>query len=238
MASSASSTASAPQPLLLQNELARLKYYTPDEVALHNCAEDCWVSISGLVYDLSKLIEDNRGPLAMPIITAAGRDVSHWFDVATGDVKMYVDPSRNLHLPYTPHGRFLHVPPPEPTADWSTSFGLPWWRDPQYIIGRVSYNTRKVRVVNMLTYSEDLLTICAEETVYDMLRRYLGYNAHSESYTWKALQGGEFRPLDMSLTLEQNGIADPAAEFGDVGVDADSFVPTIHLYFNDDLTIA
>lgn len=25
------------------------KYYTPDDVSLHNCAEDCWLSLFGQV---------------------------------------------------------------------------------------------------------------------------------------------------------------------------------------------
>jgi cytochrome b involved in lipid metabolism len=31
-------------------------FYTPDEVALHNTADDCWVSFFGEVYDLTNLI--------------------------------------------------------------------------------------------------------------------------------------------------------------------------------------
>lgn len=26
------------------------RYYTPDDVALHNCAEDCWLSLFGQVW--------------------------------------------------------------------------------------------------------------------------------------------------------------------------------------------
>lgn len=33
--------------------------------------------------------------------------------------------------------RFLHVAPNFPTTDWSTDFGLPWWRDPKRVIGKV-----------------------------------------------------------------------------------------------------
>lgn len=27
----------------------KMRYYTPDDVALHNCAEDCWLSLFGQV---------------------------------------------------------------------------------------------------------------------------------------------------------------------------------------------
>lgn len=30
---------------------AKTKYYTPDDVALHNCAEDCWLSLFGQVQE-------------------------------------------------------------------------------------------------------------------------------------------------------------------------------------------
>jgi hypothetical protein len=31
-------------------------------------------------------------------------------------------------MPYTPMGRFLHIPPPEPDADWVVDFDTPWWK--------------------------------------------------------------------------------------------------------------
>lgn len=83
------------------------RYYTPYEVAIHNSAEDCWVSFLGKVYDLTQLIQVSTcegavaeealarsrqydaatsclfvqvhpGHLAEPIIQAAGNDLSHW----------------------------------------------------------------------------------------------------------------------------------------------------------------
>jgi cytochrome b involved in lipid metabolism len=38
-----------------------VKYFTPDEVSMHNCAADCWVSIFENVYDLTTLLEENKG---------------------------------------------------------------------------------------------------------------------------------------------------------------------------------
>lgn len=31
-------------------------------------------------------------------------------------------------------GRFIHVPPREPTTDWNSDFGIPWWRDPKHVV--------------------------------------------------------------------------------------------------------
>ena len=49
---------------------------------------------------------------------------------------------------------------------------------------------------------------------------------------------GDFRPLDMSKTLEQNGIYDETKEFERLRIDRDFYVPVLHLYYNDDLTVA
>ena len=69
-----------------------------------------------------------------------------------------------------------------------------------------------------------------------MRDRYLEYNAHAASYTWKHLVEGEFVPLDMTLSLEENGVNDESLEFEQLGIDDDYYMPAIHLYFNDDLT--
>jgi len=37
------------------------KYYTPNEVSVHNTLEDCWVSYLGKVYNLTKLLENQKG---------------------------------------------------------------------------------------------------------------------------------------------------------------------------------
>jgi len=38
-----------------------VKYFTADEISMHNCASDCWVSIFDNVYDLTPLLEENKG---------------------------------------------------------------------------------------------------------------------------------------------------------------------------------
>jgi cytochrome b involved in lipid metabolism len=64
------------------------RYFTPAEVAAHNCESDLWVSYLGGVYDLTALAKANQGNLLMkPILTAAGTDISHWFNSKTSDVR-------------------------------------------------------------------------------------------------------------------------------------------------------
>ena len=117
------------------------------------------------------------------MVEMAGKDVTEWFDHLTGDVKYHVDPETNLSVPYTPMGRFMHVPPKDPTSDWKNDFGTPWWRDDNFFIGRLSKSTRLVRIVNVLTKQEKLLEVCAEETLAEILDRYLAWNQHAGSYT-------------------------------------------------------
>jgi hypothetical protein len=113
-----------------------MRYFTSEEVASHNSSQDCWVSIFDTVYDLTPLIQENRGALCVPLIEAAGTSISHWFDEKTVDVKTFVDPERNIVVPYTPYGRFIHVPPPDP-RDRTPLVDLPWWKDDSYKVGKV-----------------------------------------------------------------------------------------------------
>lgn len=91
--------------------------------------------------------------------------------------------------------------------------------------------------MNILTQQRDLLQVCFEESVEEIRERYLEYNAHAASYTWKHLQNGEFVPLDMESTLKDNGMEDESDEFERLSINQDYYTPVVHLYFNDDLTV-
>jgi len=215
------------------------RYYTPNEVALHNAKDDCWVSFFHKVYDLTPLLAaKDWGVLSEPILLNAGQDITHWFDKETRDLKSRVDPETGLTLPYTPQGRFIHVPPTDPLTTWATDFGKAWWLDEKYCIGTLSRKTRYVRCVNTLTGQSDLLEVCSEETLDEVQARYIEFNRHAPSYTWKALFDGAFRPLDMTITLEENGVEDESEELAMLNMDPDEHIPVLHLYFNDDLTVA
>jgi len=212
-----------------------MRFYTPEEVRFHNCADDCWISIFSKVYDLTALIHENRNALAQPLIDAAGTSISHWFHEKTGDVKTHIDPVRQISMPYTPYGRFIHVPPPNP-KDNTPAVDLPWWKDHKYVVGELTARTRMIKLINMVTRGEDVITVCCEETINDIRDRYLEYNAHACSYTFKALTGGDFVCLDMGKTLDDNGVPDESEKFVDLNMEYDCYIPSLHLYFNDDLT--
>eukprot|EP00747_Dinoflagellata_sp_TGD_P162287 gnl/TRDRNA2_/TRDRNA2_179721_c0_seq1.p1 gnl/TRDRNA2_/TRDRNA2_179721_c0~~gnl/TRDRNA2_/TRDRNA2_179721_c0_seq1.p1 ORF type:complete len:283 (+),score=54.55 gnl/TRDRNA2_/TRDRNA2_179721_c0_seq1:115-849(+) len=210
------------------------RYYTPSDVAKHNLYHDCWVSFFGSAYDLTPLLAEYDGPLAQPIINAAGSDISHWFDPDTRQPKTHIDPVTGLEEIYCPWGRYIHVPPQGPESSWATSYATPWWDDRRYYIGSLSDHTRKVTILNLLTKQKTTLEVPIEETIEEIQTRYLKYNAHAKSYTWKRLG----KPLEMQKTLQENGMKDETEEFLKLGIDPDDHIPVIHLYFNDDATEA
>lgn len=93
-------------------------------------------------------------------------------------------------------------------------------------------------MVNTLSGQTDMLEVASEETLTEIQDRYFEYNSHAGSYTWKALFEGAFRPLDMAKTLAENGVEDESEQFERLSIDPDLYTPTLHLYFNDDLTSA
>mmetsp|Transcript_36365 Transcript_36365/g.77383 ORF Transcript_36365/g.77383 Transcript_36365/m.77383 type:complete len:229 (-) Transcript_36365:85-771(-) len=208
------------------------RYYTPADIARHNDVKDCWVSYFGRVYDLTPLLAANPGPLARPIINAAGGDISHWFDAGTGQPKTHVDPVTRLEEVFCPWGRYIHVPPQGPESNWATNFVTPWWEDPQYYIGQKAGKTRKITIMNLMTKQKNTLEVPVEETVEEIRERFWVHNAHAGSYTWKRMG----RVLNMEKTLEENGVKDETEELVKLGIDPDDHIPVIHLYFDDDLT--
>eukprot|EP00800_Vazella_pourtalesii_P009731 TRINITY_DN244_c0_g1_i3.p1 TRINITY_DN244_c0_g1~~TRINITY_DN244_c0_g1_i3.p1 ORF type:complete len:147 (+),score=8.22 TRINITY_DN244_c0_g1_i3:90-530(+) len=73
---------------------------------------------------------------------------------------------------------------------------------------------------------------CIEETISEIAVRYLKFNKHGFSYTWKFK--GKY--LDMYKTLEENGIVDEDEQHCDLRLDESHYLPQIQIYYNDDLT--
>ncbi|CAI9741564.1 Hypothetical predicted protein [Octopus vulgaris] len=215
--------------------LPKIRYFTRKEISHHNMPDDLWVSFMGRVYDLTDLCNREKGNVLLkPILDVGGTDISHWFDKVNRDVRRYVDPETHCLIPYCPNGRFLHIPPPYPDSSWANDFGCPWWKNENFQVGFLSQKTCRINIVNSLTSQEQIIEVCSEEQIQDILERYLPYNAHAASYTWK-YQG---KNLDMVKTLEENGIKDFDEEFYQLRMDDNTYLQTIHLYFNDDLTVA
>ncbi|CDW91187.1 cytochrome b5-like heme steroid binding domain containing protein [Stylonychia lemnae] len=206
------------QALHLPKPYKLRRYYLPSEVAHHNTKDDCWVSFFNQVFDLTQLLQENfTSELCDPIVLNAGTDITHWFDPLTKEPKTYIDPVKCTTQVYSPIGRYLHIPSQEPDSDSaSIPFTTPWWRDTtKYMIGNLTFRTRKIRIINMLTKHDDILEVASEETINEILDRYIELNMHCASYTWKRLG----RVLDMSKTLAENEIPDETDELIELGID-------------------
>mmetsp|Transcript_28411 Transcript_28411/g.74646 ORF Transcript_28411/g.74646 Transcript_28411/m.74646 type:complete len:227 (-) Transcript_28411:126-806(-) len=215
--------------------IARPKFYTPYEVSLHNHEDDLWVSFLGNVYSLTPLVAAHHSSvLAEPIVAVAGTDISHWFNAKTKDLRTCVDPITGCTVPYTPGGRFIHVPPPVPRTDHATNIPRPWWKDSTYRVGKLTKRKRTLRVVNILSSQETLIDVCTEETIGEIQERYRMHNKHTNSYTWK--HGGKV--LDMNQTLDENGVVDEFERFQKLSIDAtdEACIAEVQVYYNDDLT--
>ncbi|CBZ26910.1 conserved hypothetical protein [Leishmania mexicana MHOM/GT/2001/U1103] len=219
------------------------RFYTTKEVREHAFHDDAYVSLNGKVLDLTSLIAAYKempkfAHLTKPLVQVAGTDISHWWDAEADDLRSCVDVNSGMRTYAMPLGRVPHMPTIYPDSNIDLNYDIPWWKDPQYIIGALTSRMRRIRIVNTLTGDETTLEVCAEETLEELLReRYLSINAHARSYTWVRLDPDP-RELDMSRTLEDNGIHDEADSFEDLGLNADYYIPAIHLYYNDDLTEA
>ncbi|XP_053485147.1 cytochrome b5 domain-containing protein 1 isoform X2 [Ictalurus furcatus] len=145
--------------------MPRPKYFTPNEVSVHNSIGDLWVSYLGKVYNLTPLLQEYKGDVLLkPIIESAGKDISHWFDPKMKDIITHVDPLTGCVKYYTPRGRFLHVPPICPCTDWANDFGKPWWKDMRYEVGILTAKARWIRIINTLSAQEQRLESCFENT--------------------------------------------------------------------------
>lgn len=78
---------------------------------------------------------------------------------AWSQIRRCVDPLTHCVRYYTPRGRFVHVPPAGPSSAWDTDIGQPWWSDERYEVGRLSANTRWIRVINTLMSQEQKLQV-------------------------------------------------------------------------------
>lgn len=225
----------------MNRRVSKQRFFTPSEVARHNTADDCWVSLFRKVLDLTTIIRETKlGHLVQPLIENAGTDITHWFDPETRNVRTYIDPKTQKEVPFTPMGIFLHCPPNEPKANWSSNIGSVWWKDKSLVMGTLTQRTRRIKLENMLTKQNSELEVCAEETLQvntapmhtsrticyetaysvfhsaswqEIQSRYLRYNNHSASYTWKrtdtnqaSLESGRCHGLLRSQSLSAKSV--------------------------------
>ena len=74
-------------------------------------------------------------------------------------IRHHIDPITHCSLPYTPHGRFIHIAPAYPSSDFANDFGIPWWKDEKYKIGVLSKKVRSIRILNILTLQDQIIEV-------------------------------------------------------------------------------
>lgn len=131
-------------------------FFLPTEVAMRNTPNDCWVSYFNGVYDITKLCSTwYDKPEIRPILAHAGKDISHWFDYESGDVKYRVHPVTGIAGPYCPHG-------PIPDLDESSCHCIercPWWLNETYRVGSLTVNPRTCKILNTLISREVIILV-------------------------------------------------------------------------------
>jgi hypothetical protein len=110
-----------------------------------------------------------------------------------------------------------------------------WWNDPTTILGSLSRKCVEVELLNTLTGSRVRIRVPEELEFGDIIERYiLEWNRHARSYHFKY----EGVKIDLSGSLLENGIVCESDRLLELGMNPDEFVPTIMMYFVDDLRVA
>ncbi|KAH8298212.1 hypothetical protein KR018_011029 [Drosophila ironensis] len=211
--------------------LRKMRYYLKDEVVCHNKKDDCWVVIHRNVFDLTPMLKDRTDHWNRNLdylMAHAGKDLTHFFH-ENGEPRTEISSS-------TGRPRVLFPPILEVAiSEFSKTRGTMWSQDSFYHVGRVTRRPRLIRLINVLTGTTQYMTVCNEDSIFDIQQKYKQrYNHHAGSYEWRKFSNGGKTPsvLDLNGTLDENGLTD----------DEDSTVelppPSIWLYYTDDITIA
>ncbi|KAL7300740.1 hypothetical protein TKK_0006717 [Trichogramma kaykai] len=194
-----------------------------------------------------------------PPVSIEGLRLRRYVDPDSGKLKFLLP----FTVPRPPHTKFALVPrrcdwdsgpdvsltirslPKDPcdsnaTADDNVT--VQCWSDLEHIFnskqyrrGWVTKNPRPCRITNTLTGQGAIISVCEEDSIRRIQERFMFYNPHCRSYTWKY----EGKALDLDLTLTENGIPDDRDRLLECGLPTDNesiCVPEIFLFYNDDLT--
>jgi hypothetical protein len=149
------------------------KYFTKKEVALHNKTEDAWLIVSGKIYNLSSVIS-KYGPDAeelKPLLMFAGKDVSHWFEKDTDNVKHFPPPiSEKSSSKYVNYSQFVNYVDIDSGKKMPFSLhGIPphvldapkirWWNDEKLLVGEITRKSRLVKIINAIIGNSTILEV-------------------------------------------------------------------------------
>ena len=204
------------------------KFYTKYDLSQFNTVNKAYLSLFQNVFDLTKVLKDNQTTKNNDsVFKHVGKDISFLFNPKTKNPYAMDNNIKTSSLTkYDNEMLYFNVKGKE---------GEPWFKDESLIVGRMTSREIKIRLVNTLNYLEHVLVVPIEETLDEICERYLRFNYHARSYTWKDIDGNV---LDMRSTLVELGLSENYENLEYVQVDEeDIYIPSLYLYFNDDLTI-
>lgn len=196
---------------------AACAYFTQDEVVIHNSQTDMWVIVNGRVLDLTNFIMKRLETMndvslfscdgleslnfvqlksLRLLIQLAGKDLSSYFDDKG-------EPLKRINQ----HGNSIPVFPPALEKDHGGSDF--WWHDPKCFIGKVTCMDRRIRIINTLTRKTIAMTVCEEDTIRVIRRKYAkAFNSNAADYIFRksTTRSDTVGRLFMDKTLTQNGI--------------------------------
>jgi hypothetical protein len=133
------------------------RFFTAEEVSNHNTANDCWVTLFGEVYALTRCIQENiSNSLATPLIEAAGTDITFWFDSSSREPRVRVNLTTGEREFYCPGGKYLHV---------DSDSEVKWWKNAANIIGKLTKKPKRIKIMNMINDHTTILEVPLEETI-------------------------------------------------------------------------
>ncbi|EAT34716.1 AAEL013073-PA [Aedes aegypti] len=174
------------------------RFYLRDEVVINNSADRAWVIIHGNVFDVTPLFDGNLTSSPKKIyqllLAFAGKDLSDHFD-------------RKGRPVYRISKDGVRVPEFPPVVIRNASTGKRWWNDKSLIIGKITAQERKIRVINNLTFQIQEISVCEEDTIADIQRRFCRFNANAKNYTWRInIESDPTADLRPDKTLTENGV--------------------------------
>lgn len=182
------------------------KFYLHDEIVIHNKLDDLWVVLNNKVLDLSDLFKNFDSIFdeiaLMELWKYAGKNISTFFDSNGQPLKQISYSGRNQPLLAATLVKSMTN-----QIDGSTAANTFWWNNPKYEIGFVTQQERIIRIINTLTHSVTMFTVCDEDTIHIIKCKYNErFNSLNQNYVWRkcsdcdAIEGC----LDERKTLIEN----------------------------------
>lgn len=204
--------------------IPKSKYFLKDEVVVHKCINGFWIIIYGKVLDLTSFLGTRTHSMTKSLellLQYGGKDISSFFEKETGKPIMRMTASGNM----------VPIFPPvleKPDSDFFEHRHLYWWQDPMYVIGQITTQPRKIRIINTLLTTTQKMVVCEEDTIKDIQKKYRVYNWNYENYHWKKYDCERELYLGLCLknTLSENGFL--LQEY------VDPHTPSLWLFFKNE----